>query len=67
MLNIYGIYARDEMPVMDLVAKGLVNSQHANHIEIARDLFREESNNGRTYDAIMVIVGSDQARVFKFK
>ena len=67
MLNIYGLFITDSMPVVQLLDMGFANEDHVNHIEIARNWFHKSVGEGRAYDAILVITGYDQCQVYTFK
>lgn len=67
MLNIYGLFAQNEMPVVALLNRYHVHPESVDYREVAEKQFRREEMQGKTYDAIMVVIGADAAQVFVFK
>lgn len=66
MIQIFGLYAMNEMPVMEMLGR-TQNKEHINLIELARTKFLYHAQRGRVYDGIMVVIGCDAARVYDFK
>ena len=61
-LAVFGLYASDGMPVMQLLEPYYDNSRHENTIEIARLYIRVAE--ARQFDGIMIIYRDDFAAVY---
>lgn len=65
MIKLFGLYAMNELPVCQFLMQ-TDNQTHVNLIELARTEFHKHLNY-RAFDAVMVVVGIDEAHVFTFK
>lgn len=64
-LNVYGLFAYDSQPTVELLLRDYLNDSNENLIEIARRQLKFAAlMDYRDYSAIIVIVGNDGCYVY---
>jgi len=66
MLTIYGLFTHAGMPAIQLLEMDRHAAEPESHIEIARSHWHHGTQTGHVYDAIIIVIGPDQCRVFTF-
>lgn len=64
-MDIFGIFASNGFPMMELLSRDFQNTNHVNFVEIARAHFFDPSHN-RRYDGIYIVFENSEGRMYTF-